>query len=154
MGKCLSYKCKRCLLCHSVKARTCRSPTCTGIGMLEHMLQIKIKCLLTVPSGEMTYKDLYNMVYVTKALRLFQLFPRYAFPRRNKPCQAVLPKQENGKHFNKMPDFSHIPSTVTGVVLNCGCKVSLHSASKRMQVINPRCTHVSKVMICLLLLSM
>ena len=131
------------------KLETCRSPTCTGIGTLEHMLEIKIQRLLTVPSSEMTYKDLYNMMYVTKALRLFQLFLRHAFPRRNKHCQVVLPKPDNGNHFNKTSDFSRIPSTVTGVVLNCGCKVSLHRASKRMQVINPRCTHVSKVMICL-----
>lgn len=129
------------------KLETCRSPTCTGIGTQEHMLEIKIQCLLTVPSSETAYKDLYNMVYVTKALRLFQLFLRHAFPRRNKHCQVVLPKPKNGNHFTKMPDFSHIPSTVTGVVLNCGYKVSLHSASKRMQVVNPRCTHVSKVMI-------
>lgn len=97
----------------------------------------------------MIYKYLYHMVYVTKALRLSQLFLRHEFPRRNKHCQLVLPKPENGNHFNKMSDFSHIPSRVTGVVSNCGCKVSLHSASKRMQVINPRCTHVSKVVICL-----
>lgn len=127
----------------------CRFPNCTDTGTLDHMLEIKIQCLLTIHSSEMTCKDLCTMMYVMKALRLFQLFLRHVFPRRNKHCPAVTPKPENGKHLNKISDILPVPSTVTGVGLNCGCKVNFHSVSKRTRVINPRGTPVSKVMICL-----
>lgn len=122
---------------------------CIAVGTHKNVLEIKIQCFLTIPSSDVAYKDICNVVCVANALRLFQLFDRPIPPQRNKYRQEVLAKAGNGNHCNQMADVSCTPATVTRVGLNFGCEVNLHGTPKSMQVINPSCTHVSKGVICL-----
>lgn len=66
-------------------------------------------------------------MYITKAERHFQLFWNV-----HSQGEINIDKLYYLNQFNKMSDFSIIPSLVAGVVLNSECKISFHSESKRM----------------------
>lgn len=127
------------------KLETCTPPTCTGTGTLEHMLEIKI--LLPSPAETWPTKIFRTWCMLQSSEPFLPLWGTLS-QRTTNIVQLYCLNQKLEPILMKCLIFHVYIQQWLEQFWTVGA-VSLHSVFERMQVINPRCTHVSKVMICL-----